>query len=426
MNARKPPPVQPTSTVERMRHASTVDSGAPETDATIATAACLTIVHHPDLVRVGERALLWPMDVGVAVDVSRLEPDFVGEGATGRPLLDPHLSRRPFSLVREADGSIVLARGAGNEVLVSGEPVSVSRRFSRDLVRDGVLIELADRVLLLLSEVALGERAPSLDLVGSSDALEAVRRGVGRVADLDVPVLLRGETGVGKERVAHAIHACSRRASIPMVAVNMAALNPTTAASELFGHARGAFTDAHQRHVGLFERAHGGTLFLDEIGETPPEIQAMLLRTLETGKVLAVGDRTEKTVDVRLIAATDADLEASTRSGAFRAALLHRLSGFVIHVPPLRQRREDIALLTVAFLANELRAIGEPERLRAPVEPGRTTPGAPWFPASLMARLHRCDWPGNVRQLRNVVRQLVISSRGQPTLREDASVTAIL
>jgi two-component system nitrogen regulation response regulator GlnG len=213
-------------------------------------------------------------------------------------------------------------------------------------------------------------------------------------------VLIRGETGTGKELIAGAIHQASPRSRGPYLAVNMAAIPPSLAAAELFGAARNAFTGADRSREGYFAQAHGGTLFLDEVGETPPEVQPLLLRALETGEIQTVGGAPRR-VDVRLIAATDARLEENVAAGRFRAPLLHRLGGYQIHVPPLRQRREDLGLLFLHFLRNELEALGELKRLAAPERP--------WVPAPLVAWLADYDWPGNVRQLRNVVRQIAVA-----------------
>jgi two-component system nitrogen regulation response regulator GlnG len=221
-----------------------------------------------------------------------------------------------------------------------------------------------------------------------------------------VPVLARGETGSGKEMIAEALHKASERASGPFVAVSLAALVATTAASELFGHRRGAFTGAHADHDGHFVRANGGTLFLDEVGEASLELQAMLLRVLETREVLPVGGARAERVDVRLISATDADLEHACSEGSFREALYHRLAGCQIRIPPLRERREDITLLFVHFLRSELSALGAEARL----DPAMTAE-RPWLAASIVARLVRYAWPGNVRQVRNVARQIALANR---------------
>jgi two-component system nitrogen regulation response regulator GlnG len=191
--------------------------------------------------------------------------------------------------------------------------------------------------------------------------------------------------------------------------VNLGALPPSLAAAELFGARRGAYTGAVQDLPGWFGRADGGTLFLDEIGEAPPEVQVMLLRALETGEIVPVGSQEPRRVDVRVVSATDVDLEAAVRRGAFRAPLLHRLAGYPVLLPPLRRRREDLGRLLLHFLRAELAAFHE--------TPPAAGPGAePWLPAALMARLAAHDWPGNVRELRNVARQLAIDGRGRDAL----------
>ncbi len=195
-----------------------------------------------------------------------------------------------------------------------------------------------------------------------------------------------------------------------MLSLNLGAVPSQLAASELFGAAKGSFTGA-AGSVGHFQRAHDGTLFLDEIGEAPPEVQVLLLRVLESGEIQKVGGGDPIQVDVRLIAATDADLEAAIDDGRFRAPLLHRLAGYTVHIPPLRERRDDIGRLLYHFLREELIQLGEEDRLNTPDREAE-----PWLPASIVARLARHSWPGNVRQLRNIVRQMAIASRGATNL----------
>jgi two-component system nitrogen regulation response regulator GlnG len=366
----------------------------------------LTLLFHPDVARVGEIAALGPGRTAI----SRRGPAFGrrdGRG-TATPLGDPHLSRREIATI-EVAGDAWIVHPAGQGARVDGEPLSAPR----ELARDGeAVLELADRIVLLLHGVGPPrESSRAFGLVGESDALEDVRAHIGRVADLNVGVLLLGETGVGKELVARAIHDAGPRAARPFVAVNMAAVPPALAASELFGHARGAFTGAAHEHRGCFERADGGTLFLDEIGDTPAEVQAMLLRTLETGELQPLGAATARRVDVRPIAATDADLGRAVAEGRFRSPLLHRVSGYELAIPPLRARRDDVARLFVHFLRRELATVGEAHRL-APPPPGE----APCIAASSVALLARYAWPGNVRELQNAVRQIVIFSRGRPEL----------
>jgi two-component system nitrogen regulation response regulator GlnG len=371
----------------------------------------LTLLFHPETRRVGERVLLGGLPAGRTVYLSRTEPELAHPGENlFRPLEDRHVSRSPLRLATaDETGAIRLSIGESRtRVAADGVPVIDNRVFSpRDLER-GVVLELAGRIVLLLHLVPVQafQLPERYGLVGDSEAILRVRHEVRRVADLDVPVLLRGETGTGKELVAQAIHRASRRRSGPCLSVNMAAIPASLASSELFGAIKGSFTGSTRDHAGFFQRAHGGTLFLDEIGEAPLEVQVMLLRALETGEVQRIGAQELQKVDVRLIAATDTDLERAIEEGSFRAPLLHRLAGYEILIPPLRERRDDFGRLLFHFLREELRAAGEEHRLEPPREEDQ-----PWMPASVVARLARYDWPGNIRQLHNTVRQIVISSR---------------
>ncbi|WP_438021207.1 sigma 54-interacting transcriptional regulator [Sorangium sp. So ce315] len=400
------------------------DVGSPRRACTRLVPA-LTVLYHPDLERVGERAVLADLALRDAVALSRMEPYF-GPPATTRcaPLGDTHLSRRPLRIIALPDGRIRLCAAEGRmRAAVDGTLLEGSRDLSLDEVARGAVIELAERVVLLLhmmdpSPPEPGER---LGLVGDNDLLERIRRDIRRVADLSVAVLLRGETGTGKELVARAIHQAGNQRDQPFIAVNMAAIPPSLAAAELFGAVRGSYTGAVRSRPGYFGLAEGGTLFLDEIGEAPPDVQAMLLRALETGELQAVGAQQPRKTRVRLITATDVDLDAKVAEGAFRAPLLHRLAGYEITLPPLRRRRDDIGRLLLHFLREELTTSGEAHRLDS-----STPDGAPWLPASLVARLARHDWPGNVRQLRNVIRQLVVGNRGAPRLDEAPAIEHLL
>ena len=375
-----------------------------------ASVPALTIVYHPVLRRIGDRVILGELAAGREARISRVAPRFSPpRQPCSAPLDHVRISREPFVLRPRPDGGVVLDPGDNRtRIALDGELVDQSRVITPDQLTRGVILELADRVALLLHRFAPhAERdTGDLGLVGHSDHIGRVRDDIRRVADLDVPVLIRGETGTGKELVATAIHESGRRARGPLVCVNMAALPPALAAAELFGAARGAYTGAHGQD-GYFRRAGGGTLFLDEIGAAPAEVQVMLLRALETSEVYPLGGQRSERVDVRIIAATDARLEALIASGAFGAPLLHRLAGYEIHLPPLRERRDDIARLLLHFLGLDLAETGDTELL------DRTEP-APWLPLALARRIMQHRWPGNVRQLRNVVRQIVIGSRGEP------------
>src|SRR5215216_5601098 len=385
----------------------TFDSRAWTPEAPPVPVPALTVLFHPDFRRVGEWTALSEIALGQETHLSRTYPEFTSpDRIAGEPLADRYISRQPLRLQPAAERGIVLSLGQSRtRVEADGAPVLHSRELSAADLERGVVLELAGRVVLLLHWVCRSlpaEPSSRLGLIGESEGLARVRWEVRRVADLNVPVLLRGETGTGKELVARALHDVSPRRSGPFVAVNLGAMPSTLVASELFGAVRGAFTGSVQSQEGYFRRAHGGTLLLDEVGEAPPEVQVMLLRALETREIQPVGSQAPQRVDVRVLAATDADLEASVRSGRFRAPLLHRLSGYEILMPPLRQRREDVGRLLVHFLRRELAATGEADRMAS----------ESWAPPALVARLARHDWPGNVRQLRNAVRQLVIGSRG--------------
>jgi two-component system nitrogen regulation response regulator GlnG len=371
----------------------------------------LTILGHPQIQRVGERAALLDLSSGREMLLSRTEPEFSPPGELApRPLAVPYLSRRPWLLRPAADGGVTLLRGDSPMSLTANEqPVGSEASFSAAEVDRGVVLLLAGRVVLLLHRFrpVFPDSLPRYGLVGLSDSLLDLCRQVARVADLDVPVLLRGESGTGKELVASALHHASSRRDKPFLALNMGALPASLAAAELFGAARGAYTGAEHARRGYFRRAHGGTLFLDEIGEAPQEVQPLLLRALESGEIQPLGSEEPARVDVRVVAATDADLEQAVAAGRFRAPLLHRLGGYAIRLPPLRERRDDIGRLFFHFLREELAVVGEERRL---ADPG---PNAqPWPPAAWIARFAAAPWPGNVRQLRNVARALAIDSRG--------------
>jgi two-component system nitrogen regulation response regulator GlnG len=261
-----------------------------------------------------------------------------------------------------------------------------------------------------LAARALPERAPApaaapapeanpseAELIGSSPAMRELFRGIGRLAQAPLGVLITGETGTGKELVARALHRESPRRGKPFVALNTAAIPAELLESELFGHEAGAFTGAARRHIGRFEQADGGTLFLDEIGDMPASLQTRLLRVLAEGEFFRVGGRELIRVDVRVIAATHQDLEQRVREGAFRADLLHRLDVVRLQLPPLRERRADIGLLAARFLAEAAQRLGgAPKRLQA----------------EALKKLEQHDWPGNVRELENLCWRLAALAPG--------------
>jgi two-component system nitrogen regulation response regulator GlnG len=246
------------------------------------------------------------------------------------------------------------------------------------------------------------ERAP--EIIGEAPAMQEVFRAIGRLSRSNITVLINGESGTGKELVARALHRHSPRASGPFVAINIAAIPRELLESELFGHEKGAFTGATGQRKGRFEQAHGGTLFLDEIGDMPAELQTRLLRVLSDGKFYRVGGHEQVETDVRIIAATNQDLEARVKDGHFREDLFHRLNVIRIHLPPLRARREDIPLLARDFLKQSAIELG--------VEAKHLLPETEDYMAQL-------PWPGNVRQLENTCRWLMVMAPGQAIRVED-------
>ena len=386
----------------------------------------LTLLCHPDLRRVGERALLRELSEGRPSAVSRLQPEFSPpwEGR-GRPLADRRMSRSPLWIapVGEGTGVRLDARDCPTPILADGVPVQGIQTVSEEALNRGVVLELSSRSVAVLHRITPSLQRPMdpFGLVGHSDAVASLRQRILQVADLDLPVLLRGETGTGKELAARAIHLASRHRGGPFVSVNMGAVPPSLAVSELFGAVKGSFTGAVRDQPGYFQRAHEGSLFLDEIGETPNEVQPMLLRALESGEIQRVGSTAPLKVEVRLIAATDADLEGAVEQGRFRAPLLHRLAGYEIVLPPLRERRDDFGRLLVHFLRVELRSVGQEEVLLLPRDNDE-----PWLPAPVVARLARHPWPGNLRQLRNIARELAVCSRGFPIAQLGPQVERLL
>jgi NtrC-family two-component system response regulator AlgB len=242
-------------------------------------------------------------------------------------------------------------------------------------------------------ERRLAEESPDVEIASRSAAMRAVLEMAARVAVTDAPVLITGENGTGKSILARAIHRQSPRAERPFVVTNCPTLTEELLASELFGHAKGAFTGAIRDQAGRVEVAEGGTLFLDEIGEIPPALQSKLLRFLQEKDFERVGETRTRHGDVRILAATNRNLEADVRAGRFREDLFYRLNVVEVRMPPLRERREDILPLARAFLSSFTRA---------------TRPVAPEISPAAAQALEQHDWPGNVRELRNTIERVAI------------------
>jgi transcriptional regulator with GAF, ATPase, and Fis domain len=359
----------------------------------------LTILWHPARSHIGAQAI-GPLGMGTLA-VGRHAPLFYCLDASQVALASACISRAPLLLERSAADAVTLTAPASRmTVLVDGVRLEGSMQLAPSQVARGVVLELGATVLVCLHwMLGLPKAGCGSPILGVSDGAIGLRELVRQVAGTALPVLLLGETGSGKEVAARAIHAASDRRNRPWVAVNMAALNESLAAADLFGAEKGAYTGAQEARPGLFAEARGSTLFLDEIGDTPAAIQPMLLRVLESGEYRPLGARANLASTARLIAATDQDLQ----SRAFNQPLLRRLEAFVIALPPLRARRPDIGLLIAHAMASA----------------GRDPATLPIGVASAMCRF---DWPGNVRQLLHVVQRLQLAMPGDAAALFDALV----
>ncbi len=283
----------------------------------------------------------------------------------------------------------------------------ITKPFQPDVVRAAVKRACEHTQLLRengLLRMTVDRLAGSDEIFGNSAGIQAVRDRIARVAPTHATVLITGETGTGKELVARAVHKSSERARNPFVAVNCAAFTETLLESELFGHEKGSFTGADRMRQGLFEAAHEGTLFLDEAGEMSPSTQAKLLRVLAEGKILRVGSTKSRDVDVRVIAATHRNLEERVKQGDFRQDLYYRLAVVPIHLPPLRGRTDDIPGLCALFcrLASQ--------DLKVPLRSIRR---------DAVEKLQRYEFPGNIRELRNLIERALILASGPEIGPED-------
>jgi transcriptional regulator with GAF, ATPase, and Fis domain len=315
----------------------------------------------------------------------------VGELVLGRDadcaiaIADPAASRRHARVTRGGRGVIVEDLGSRNGTFVDGAAVT------RADAPPGAIVRVADTLLRVArTDEAWAPAAGDGPLVGGA-SLAGVRRVIALVGPTELPVLVLGETGTGKELVARALHEAGARSG-PFVPVNCAALPEGVAESELFGHARGAYSGAQRARKGLFAAAAGGTLFLDEVGELPAAVQAKLLRVLEDGVVRAVGDDAGQHVDVRIVSATNRDLDQAVAAGTFRADLLARLAGVEIRMPALRDRPEDLPALVTYLLARRGRAIA--------------------LDADAVEALALYDWPQNVRQLDHALQAAAVNAAG--------------
>ncbi|MFO0905554.1 MAG: sigma-54 dependent transcriptional regulator [Pirellulales bacterium] len=266
----------------------------------------------------------------------------------------------------------------------------------RQAVGRALDVSRLNQVPAVVGQEVEGEEADSI--IGQSPAMQEVYKTIGRVAPQDVTVLIQGESGTGKELAARAIYHYSRRSKQPFLAINCAALPESLLESELFGHERGAFTGADQRRIGKFEQVHGGTIFLDEIGDMSLSTQAKALRLLQQQQFERVGGNVTIQTDVRIIAATNRDLESMVAEGKFRQDLFYRLAGFTLRMPPLRERLDDVPLLTDYLLRTLSAELSRP--IRGITDEAR-------------AALQRHQWPGNVRELYSAIRYAIVQSSGE-------------
>jgi transcriptional regulator with GAF, ATPase, and Fis domain len=349
----------------------------------IAGTPCEAVIDSAGLVHVPDRLLeIYPGD-----------PDIRKIGAVsymGLPFVDE-------------DGTVLGHLAVVDDRQMPGQPraLAIFRIFAARAAAELRRLRAERRVRSLSAETeCLREEIRALhdfdEIIGGSEALLRLLRDVEQVAETDATVLVLGETGTGKELVARAIHARSRRRDRALVSVNCAAIPESLVESELFGHEKGAFTGATARREGRFSMADGGTIFLDEVGELPLHLQAKLLRVVQHSEFEPVGSSTTRRVDVRVIAATNRDLLQASRAGTFREDLYYRLNVFPLRVPPLRERIEDVTLLAAAFAERYARRAGRR------VEP---------LSESDLSRLRSYAWPGNVRELQNVIERAVIIAR---------------
>ncbi|HVY47829.1 MAG TPA: sigma 54-interacting transcriptional regulator [Minicystis sp.] len=296
-------------------------------------------------------------------------------------------NRNAPGMLHAADVELLLVLAANASLAVA------NARLIKRLVSAEERLSKENSFLKGREEKRRGGRAGEVTIIGKSEAMGRVIQHLDKVVDTRVTVLIEGETGTGKELIAAAVHYRSRRRDKLFVAQNCAALAESLLESELFGHKKGAFTGAVDEKKGLFEIADGGTLFLDEITETPMSLQSKLLRALQEGEIRPVGATSSKHVNVRIVAATNRNLEEEVQKGRFREDLYYRLKVFPIRLPPLRERREDIPLLAAHFLERYADEIGKP---------------AGGFSQQAMELMMSYDWPGNVRELQNEVQRIVI------------------
>lgn len=388
-----------TSLAETLRTNGRTSGSTPTSQLTI---PCFGVVWHNDPSRIGQVAPLH-FNRQKTVQLSRLVPGFYTAGHTERsPLLDQYLSRSPILVKRINEREFLFTPPEKRiPISVNGRELIEPSVFHMDELGNEIIILLSNSVVLSLfnshARFVHNEDVENYGLLGISGEIAATRDAIERFSDGNQSVLIRGETGTGKELIATALFESGRHIRKTMIPVNMATITPSLAAAELFGVKKGAFTGAENDKSGLFEQADEGVLFLDEIGDTPKEVQPMLLRVMENGEFRRVGDDRVRKVDVRIIAATDRKLGPDETDLSFNQPLMRRLEAMFIDVPPLRHRRSDIGILLRKFLTDKSGAM-----------PSYNLSNLSATDVNILALF---AWPGNVRELRNLALQL---RYGQP------------
>jgi DNA-binding NtrC family response regulator len=382
----------PTESGRAKRRVLIVDD---EPGVRMSVSMALKDVYDPVSVASGQEALDYlaanPIDV-VLLDIIMPDTD-------GMQLLEELRARYPQLPVVMLTATKTVKTAV--EAIKLGACDYVNKPFDVDELR--IILDKATENAALVREVEelrteVGRRYQlGENIIGPSPKMQELFRTVLTVAPMKTTVLITGESGTGKEVIAKAIHYGSPRSRRPLVTLNCAAIPETLLESELFGHEKGSFTDAHTKKLGQFELAHGGTLFLDEIGEMGPGTQAKLLRVLEHGEFLRVGGTKSVSVDVRIIAATNRDLESAMKSGQFRADLFYRLNVVAVHLPPLRERRDDLPLLIRHFAQQKARDMNIVQKT---------------FKQDAVDVLLHYPWPGNVRELENLIERVMVLSEG--------------
>ncbi len=354
----------------------------------------------------GDEALAAVRSAGVVDRPAVIVSDIRMPGLSGVDLLKALKSEAKeipviiMTAYSDLDSAVSAFEGGAFEYLT--KPFDVEKAV--ELISRAVSESASRRAAAGAKTIEEGAEVSVPELIGRAPAMQDVFRAIGRLSQSSVTVLLTGESGAGKEVVARALWKHSPRRNAPYVAINMAAIPRDLLESELFGHEKGAFTGATSTRIGRFEQARGGTLFLDEIGDMPMELQTRLLRVLSSGSFYRVGGREPIRSDVRVIAATNRDLEASVREGVFREDLYHRLNVIRLRLPPLRERREDIGPLARHFLTSGAKELGVEAKVLAP---------------EALEALEHCPFPGNVRQLENICRWLLVMAPSREVRLED-------